>query len=275
MSRKKTDSNELQVVNVRLVKEPSLYSTEKITSPQDAVKVIAKELSTWDREMFGVLLLKTNGQVIALNICSIGTLDMAPISPREIMKAVVLSSAAACIFIHNHPGADHAELKPSQEDRDVTRRLMEACDIIGVRFLDHVIVGAGNSGIYSFRSEGELDRLRPANRVWEKENNYNSVYEGENTMANSNRNNEITFEIVERIGALDKTNENGWTRELNVVAWNGGAPKLDIRDWSADHQKMSRGITMPEEQGMRIAQLLVQRAREKQRENADRDAGAR
>ena len=140
---------------------------------------------------------------------------------------------------------------------------------------DAVVVGAGNSGIYSFRSEGELDRLRPANRVWEKENNYNTVYEGGNTMANSNRNNEITFEIVEKIGALDKTSENGWTRELNVVAWNGGSPKLDIREWSADHQKMSRGITMSEEQGMRVAQLLVQRAREKQRENADRDAGAR
>lgn len=275
MSRKTTNPNELQVVNVRLVKEPSLYSTDKIMSPQDAVNVIAEDLATWDREMFGVLLLKTNGQPIALNICSIGTLDSALVSPREIMKAVVLSSAASCLFIHNHPGSDHAELAPSQEDRDVTRRLMEACEIIGVRFLDHVIVGAGNSGIYSFRAEGELDRLKPVGRVWEKDINSNTVKEGGITMTNNTRTNEVSFEIKERLGALSEANENGWRRELNVVAWNGGVPKLDIREWSPEHDRMSRGITMTEEQGMRLAQLLVQRAREKQREDADRDAGAR
>ena len=121
MGRKMANPNELKVVNVRLVKEPSLYSTEKIASPEDAVKVIAKDLATYDREVFAVLNLKTNGQPINFNICSIGTLDSAMVSPREIMKAAVLSSAAACLFIHNHPGADRAELVPSQEDRDVTK----------------------------------------------------------------------------------------------------------------------------------------------------------
>ena len=113
MGRKMANPNELKVVNVRLVKEPSLYSTEKIASPEDAVKVIAKDLATYDREVFAVLNLKTNGQPINFNICSIGTLDSAMVSPREIMKAAVLSSAAACLFIHNHPGADRAELVPS------------------------------------------------------------------------------------------------------------------------------------------------------------------
>ena len=168
MGRKMGNPNELKVVNVRLVREPSLYSTEKIASPEDAVKVIAKDLATYDREVFAVLNLKTNGQPINFNICSIGSLDSAMVSPREIMKAAVLSSAAACLFVHNHPGADRAELTPSQEDREVTKRLMEACDVIGVRFLDHVIVCSGNSGIYSFRAEGELDRLRPSHREWER-----------------------------------------------------------------------------------------------------------
>lgn len=168
MGRKMGNLHELKVVNVRLVKEPSLYSTEKIQSPDDAVRLIAKDLATYDREVFAVLNLKTNGQPINFNICSIGTLDAAMVSPREIMKSAVLSSAAACLFVHNHPGADRAELFPSQEDRDVTKRLMEACDVIGVRFLDHVIVGAGSSGIYSFRNEGEIDRLKPANRNWER-----------------------------------------------------------------------------------------------------------
>ena len=167
MGRKPNDEK-IEVVNIRMVKEPSIYSTEKIRTPDDVLRVIANELATYDREVFAVLNLKTNGQPINFNICSIGTLDSAMVSPREIMKAAVLSSAAACLFIHNHPGADRAELVPSQEDRDVTKRLMEACDVIGVRFLDHVIVGSGNSGIYSFRAEGELDRLRPAHREWER-----------------------------------------------------------------------------------------------------------
>jgi DNA repair protein RadC len=77
--------NEIQVVNIRMVKEPSLYSTEKITSPEDVKKVIAKELATYDREVFAVLNLKTNGQPINLNICSVGTLDASVVSPREVL----------------------------------------------------------------------------------------------------------------------------------------------------------------------------------------------
>ena len=83
--------------------------------------------------------------------------------------------------------------------------------------------------------------------------------------------NEGKFEIVERIGALDAPNDNGWTRELNLVAWNGGTPKLDIREWAPDHQRMSRGITLTEQQGIRFAQLLVQREKNKQRQPDDRD----
>lgn len=91
-------------------------------------------------------------------------------------------------------------------------------------------------------------------------------------MAEKSNNGEVTFEIKEFIGALDTANDNGWRRELNLVSWNGGAPKLDIREWSPDHARMSRGITMTEEQGIRVAQLLAQRAREKQKQSAERDA---
>jgi DNA repair protein RadC len=95
--------NELKVVNIRMVREPSLYSEDKISCPEDAVKVIAKELSTYDREVFAVLNLKTNGQPINFNICSVGTLDASLVSPRETLKSSVLSNAAATIFCHLHP----------------------------------------------------------------------------------------------------------------------------------------------------------------------------
>lgn len=75
MGRKMGNPNELEVVNIRMVKEPSLYSEDKIRCPEDAVKVIADELKTYDREVFAVLNLKTNGQPINFNICSVGTID--------------------------------------------------------------------------------------------------------------------------------------------------------------------------------------------------------
>lgn len=68
----------------------------------------------------------------------------------------------------------------------------------------------------------------------------------------------FNFEIVERIGVIADAG-SGWSRELNVVAWNGGKPKLDIRDWSPEHDKMGKGITLTEEQGAKLAELLSER----------------
>lgn len=66
---------------------------------------------------------------------------------------------------------------------------------------------------------------------------------------------EIRFEIVRHIGVLSES-ASGWTKELNVVSWNGGAPKLDIRDWAPDHEKMGKGITMTAEEAEALRELL-------------------
>lgn len=58
---------------------------------------------------------------------------------------------------------------------------------------------------------------------------------------------EIKYEIVEEIKVLSE-NSNGWTKELNLVSWNGGKPKYDIRDWSPDKERMAKGITLTEEE---------------------------
>lgn len=165
MGRKMGNPNEIQVVNIRMVKEPSLYSTEKITSPEDVKKVIAKELATYDREVFAVLNLKTNGQPINLNICSVGTLDASVVSPREVFKSTILSNSAAFVAIHNHPSGS---LNPSQEDKDVTKRLLSCSELLGVKMLDHIIVAGETGDIYSFKNEGLLDQLRPPRAVWER-----------------------------------------------------------------------------------------------------------
>ena len=165
MGRKMGNPNEIQVVNIRMVKEPSLYSTEKITGPEDVKKVIAKELSTYDREVFAVLNLKTNGQPINLNICSVGTLDASVVSPREVFKSTILSNSAAFVAVHNHPSGS---LNPSQEDKDVTKRLLSCSELLGVKMLDHIIVAGETGDIYSFKSEGLLDQLRPPRAAWER-----------------------------------------------------------------------------------------------------------
>ncbi len=165
MGRKKDSLNEVRVVNIRMVREPSLYSEDRITCPEDAVKAIAKDLATYDREVFAVLNLKTNGQPINLNICSMGTLDASVVSPREVFKSCILSNSAAFIAIHNHPSGS---ITPSQEDKDVTKRLLSCSELLGVKMLDHIIIGGESGRTYSFKNDGLLDQLRPARAVWER-----------------------------------------------------------------------------------------------------------
>ena len=87
-------------------------------------------------------------------------------------------------------------------------------------------------------------------------------------MTDNRNNNEVTFEIMEHIGVIDVVDgrEEKWTKEVNVVAWNGGKPKIDVRDWNERHDRMSRGITLTEEQAMKLTKALVDRYRAKANE---------
>ncbi len=65
----------------------------------------------------------------------------------------------------------------------------------------------------------------------------------------------ITFEIKKHIGVINES-AKGWTKELNLVSWNGGAPKYDIREWSPEHDKMGKGVTFTEEEIAKLRELL-------------------
>ena len=160
----RTKENEIKVVNIRLVKEPSLYSTEPIKTPDDVLKVIAKELATYDREVFLILNMKTNGQVININVCSIGTLNASLVSPREVFKSAVLSNAGVFICVHNHPSGN---LEPSQDDRNITKRLQECGRLMDIRMMDHIIVAGETGEMFSFKQAGLLDQL-PWKGDWER-----------------------------------------------------------------------------------------------------------
>lgn len=66
---------------------------------------------------------------------------------------------------------------------------------------------------------------------------------------------DIKYEIIKHVGILSESSR-GWTKELNIISWNGGGPKLDIRDWAPEHEKMGKGITLTEEEAVKLARLL-------------------
>ena len=74
----------------------------------------------------------------------------------------------------------------------------------------------------------------------------------------NDRDMDVTFEIVEQIGVIGDF-DTGWTKELNLVAWNGGVPRYDIREWAPDHKRMSRGVTFEEKEMRQILNLFKRR----------------
>lgn len=66
---------------------------------------------------------------------------------------------------------------------------------------------------------------------------------------------DIKYEIIEKLGILSESTK-GWTKELNLISWNAGIPKYDIRDWSPDHEKMGKGITLTDDEAKKLKELL-------------------
>lgn len=150
----KSEYGELSVVNIRLVKEPSIISDEPVRCSDDASRLIRELMSGFDREVCAVLNLASDGKPINMNIVSIGTLNSALVSPRDVFKSSILSNAACFIAYHCHPSGNP---KPSQEDFEVTQRLREAGAILDIKMVDHIIVACGRDKTFSFASNNYLE----------------------------------------------------------------------------------------------------------------------
>ena len=148
----KKNTYKLDQVSIRMVKERPLISDEPINSPEKAVELVHELLKDYDREVFAVVNFQTNLQPINLNIVSIGALNASLVHPREMLKSIVLSNAAAVMMVHNHPSGDPA---PSRADIQTTRRLAESGQLLGIRVLDHIIIGDGT--YFSFKESGMID----------------------------------------------------------------------------------------------------------------------
>ncbi len=120
-----------------------------LASPADTRRFLLARLRDYDHEVFACLFLDNRHRVIHFEELFHGTIDGASVHPREIVKRALAHNAAALIVAHNHPSG---VAEPSQADRSLTRRLVEAVGLVGVRLLDHVVVGDG--AVVSFAERG-------------------------------------------------------------------------------------------------------------------------
>ncbi len=121
-----------------------------ISSPADVDGLLRGRIANHDRENFVAVLLNTKNEVIEFPTISVGTLSASLVHPREVFKPAIRASAASVVLAHNHPSG---KVDPSREDREVTKRLVSAAEIIGIVVLDHVILG---DGYFSMKEQGML-----------------------------------------------------------------------------------------------------------------------
>lgn len=124
---------------------------DNMTSPQAVARLVNSvlDLENDAQERLGMLSLDTKNKVVGIHVISTGTLNSSVVHPREVFKSAILNNANAIILFHNHPSGD---TEPSRADVDVTERVFEAGELLGISLLDHVIVGY--DGYTSLKLEG-------------------------------------------------------------------------------------------------------------------------
>lgn len=125
------------------------FSQKPIEYSEDVVKIIAKDLKDKKKEHCRAILLNSRNQVINVVEVSIGSLNANIVHPREVFKEAIRASAASIILIHNHPSGD---LRPSNDDLELTKRLIKAGKLLGINVLDHIIIS--REGFLSFKRKG-------------------------------------------------------------------------------------------------------------------------
>ena len=122
---------------------------ERIRDSRQVAELLMEEMMCEKRELFMTINLDTKLRIQSKSVISIGSVDSAPVHPREVFGPAIRRGASAVVVAHNHPSGDPT---PSAQDIEVTKRLLSASEIIGIKLLDHVIIG---NGVYtSMKSEG-------------------------------------------------------------------------------------------------------------------------
>lgn len=127
----------------------------RISSSKEAIKYVFNYYRPYlmdaQKEFFNVILLDGRNKPIRNVKISEGSVNASLVDPKEIIKAATKESASALILVHNHPSG---EPEPSKEDMEITNRIIKACDLVGLRVLDHIIIGKNRSDYFSFLDKG-------------------------------------------------------------------------------------------------------------------------
>lgn len=148
------------IVHLKVVREETaLYGTGRFQNASEAARMVRPLLEYSDREQMICLALDQTHTPIALEIVAVGSLNVCGVDIRDIFKHALLSNAASIICFHNHPSG-HMEASP--EDIRITSRIKAAGELLGIRLLDHILIGQNGdylsfkeSGIFSFINRKE------------------------------------------------------------------------------------------------------------------------
>lgn len=138
------------IAGLELSRRHLIKDIVKITSPGDVLPQFGHLLDK-KQEYFCCLTLNGAGELIANRVITVGLLNHSPVHPREVYADAITDRAASVIFVHNHPSGDP---EPSTQDIEITRQLNEAGALLGIRVLDHIIIG--KRGMVSLKERGLL-----------------------------------------------------------------------------------------------------------------------
>lgn len=143
-------SDEILAMAKQLIKR-KFTRGKSLTSPNAARDFLILELALLEHEVFYCIFLDNQHRVIKSECCFKGTIDGANVYPREVLKRALKLNAQALILAHNHPSGIS---EPSEADRAITRRLIDALGLVDIRVLDHFIIGGVEH--FSFAEQGLL-----------------------------------------------------------------------------------------------------------------------
>jgi len=141
-------------IGKRLMKETS-SEKKKIKSPDDIIDFVSEYYGSYLRdvkkEFFNIILLDIKNKIVDSIELSKGSINASVVDPKEVIKEATLKSASSIILVHNHPSGD---TEPSTDDINITKKIKEACDIVGIKVLDHIIIGKNKEDYTSFAKLG-------------------------------------------------------------------------------------------------------------------------
>ena len=132
---------------VCLIRENTKGDLIPIVRQEDVYNLVKDELVNSDREMFLSVMLTSKNHLIGVETVSLGSINASIITPRDVFKSAILANAVSVILCHNHPSGD---LTPSKQDIEITKRLIEVGELVGVKVLDHLVVS--DKGYRSLRN---------------------------------------------------------------------------------------------------------------------------